>query len=54
MNGTILIESCKLMCNDKWNKPGVYTPAAFDSDLLYNAMIKAGIKIEESDSKPII
>ena len=54
LNGTVLIESCKLMCNDKWNRPGVYTPAEFEAELLYNAMSKAGIKIEESDSNPII
>ncbi|MCR4688437.1 MAG: saccharopine dehydrogenase NADP-binding domain-containing protein [Saccharofermentans sp.] len=53
LNGTVLIESCKLMCNDKWNKPGIYTPAAFDGELLYSAMISAGIEIEETDSNPL-
>ena len=32
----------------------LYTPAEFEAELLYNAMSKAGIKIEESDSNPII
>ena len=46
----MIIEAVKLMCNDKWMKSGVYTPAAFNSELLYNAMISAGIEIKESDS----
>src|SRR5574344_150160 len=50
IEGTVIIEAVKLMCNDKWMKSGVYTPAAFNSELLYNAMISAGIEIKESDS----
>ncbi|MCR4558125.1 MAG: saccharopine dehydrogenase NADP-binding domain-containing protein [Saccharofermentans sp.] len=52
MKGTALIAGVKLMCKDKWKKPGVFTPAAFDCDAYYNAFTMEGISIIEGRGKP--
>ena len=52
MKGSALIAGVKLMCRDKWQKPGVFTPAAFDYDIYYNAFVSEGITITEGEGKP--
>lgn len=52
MKGSALIAAVKLMCKDKWRKPGVFTPAAFDCETYYSAFKKEGIAITEADGKP--
>ena len=52
MKGTALIAGVKLMCRDKWKKPGVFTPAAFDCDAYYNAFTMEGVSIIEGKGKP--
>lgn len=52
MKASSLIAGVKLMCRDKWKKPGVFTPAAFDYDIYYNAFTMEGIKITEGIGKP--
>jgi saccharopine dehydrogenase-like NADP-dependent oxidoreductase len=52
MKGSALIAGVKLMCSDKWRKPGVFTPAAFECDSYYTALTKEGISISEGDGKP--
>ena len=52
MKGSALIAGVKLMCKDKWRKPGVFTPAAFDCESYYSAFKKEGIAITEGDGKP--
>ena len=52
MKGSALIAGVKLMCKDKWRKPGVFTPAAFDCESYYSAFRKEGITITEGEGKP--
>lgn len=52
MRGTALIAGVKLMCKDKWKKPGVFTPAAFDCDTYYQAFIMEGLDVKEGEGKP--
>ena len=51
MKGSALIAGVKLMCKDKWKKPGVFTPAAFDCDTYYQAFVMEGLEIKEGDGK---
>jgi len=51
MKGCAVIAGVKLMCKDKWKKPGVFTPAAFDCDSYYEAFVMEGIKIREGEGK---
>ena len=53
LDGSAIIAGVKLMCLDKWSKPGVFTPAAFPADLYYEALKKEGITVEESESNPL-
>jgi len=53
LDGSAIIAGVKLMCLDKWSKPGVFTPAAFPADLYYEALKKEGITVEESESQPL-
>ena len=53
MDGSAIIAGVKLMCLDKWAKPGVFTPAAFPEQLYYDALKGEGIIIEESESQPL-
>ena len=53
MDGSAIIAGVKLMCLDKWAKPGVFTPAAFPAQLYYDALKGEGIIIEESESQPL-
>lgn len=53
LDGSAIIAGIRLMCLDKWSKPGVFTPAAFPSDLYYNALKIEGVVIEESESEPL-
>ncbi|MCQ2503024.1 MAG: saccharopine dehydrogenase NADP-binding domain-containing protein [Saccharofermentans sp.] len=52
MKGTALIAGVKMMCSDKWNKPGVFTPVAFDCDEYFDAFTAEGIAVTEGDKKP--
>ena len=52
MRGTALIAGVKLMCKDKWQKPGVFTPAAFDCDTYYQAFVMEGLDVKEGEGKP--
>ena len=52
IKGSALIAGVKLMCQDKWRKPGVFTPAAFDCDTYFNAFNVEGITIAEGEGKP--
>ena len=52
MKGSALIAGVKLMCRDKWKKPGVFTPAAFDFDYYYNAFTMEGIRVTEGEGRP--
>ena len=51
VKGSALIAGVKLMCKDKWKKPGVFTPAAFDCDLYYQTFVMQGINITEGEGK---
>ena len=51
VKGSALIAGVKLMCKDKWKKPGVFTPAAFDCDLYYQSFVMEGINITEGEGK---
>ena len=51
MKGSALIAGVKLMCKEKWNKAGVFTPAAFDCETYYQALVAEGLNIEEGESK---
>ncbi len=53
MKGSAIIAGVKLMCRDKWKKPGVFTPSAFDCEEYMNAVSLEGIKLEEGEGKPI-
>ncbi len=52
MKGSAIIAGVKLMCRDKWKKPGVFTPSAFDCEEYMNAFSLEGIKLEEGEGKP--
>ena len=52
MKGSALIAGVKMMCRDKWKKPGVFTPAAFDYDFYFNALTLEGIQITEGEGRP--
>jgi saccharopine dehydrogenase-like NADP-dependent oxidoreductase len=52
IKGSALIAGVKLMCKDKWRKPGVFTPAAFDCETYFNAFTVEGITIAEGEGKP--
>ena len=54
LEGTATIAAVKLMCNDKWKKKGVFSPASFDSRIFYEALEAEGIEVKESDSKPLL
>lgn len=51
LKGSALIAGVKLMCKDKWKKPGVFTPAAFDCNSYYEAFVLEGIEIKEGEGK---
>jgi saccharopine dehydrogenase-like NADP-dependent oxidoreductase len=51
IKGSALIAGVKLMCKDKWKKPGVFTPAAFDCNSYYEAFVMEGIEIKEGEGK---
>lgn len=53
LDGSAIIAGVKLMCLDKWTKSGVFTPAAFPSELYYTALKNEGILVEESESNPL-
>lgn len=53
LDGSAIIAGVKLICLDKWSKPGVFTPAAFPASVYYEALKAEGILIEESDSQPL-
>lgn len=53
LDGSAIIAGVKLMCLDKWSKPGVFTPAAFPADVYYDALKKEGITVEEGESQPL-
>ena len=53
LDGSAIIAGVKLMCLDKWAKPGVFTPAAFPAQLYFEALKGEGVVIEESESKPL-
>ena len=52
MKGSAMIAAVKLMCHDKWKKPGVFTPAAFECETYYNAFKAEGITVTEGEGKP--
>lgn len=54
LEGTAIIAAVKLMSGDKWKKPGVFSPASFDSSIFFDALEAEGIEIKESDSKPLL
>jgi saccharopine dehydrogenase-like NADP-dependent oxidoreductase len=54
LEGTAIIASVKLMSADKWKKPGVFSPASFDSSIFFDALEAEGIEIKESESKPLL
>ncbi|MBE7069340.1 MAG: hypothetical protein E7386_02435 [Ruminococcaceae bacterium] len=53
LDGTAMIAGVKLLCLDKWSKPGVFTPAAFPANLYFEALKNEGVIVEESESKPL-
>ena len=53
LDGSAMIAGVKLMCLDKWSKPGVFTPAAFPANLYCDALKIEGVIVEESESKPL-
>ena len=54
VEGAAIIAAVKLMCKDKWKKPGVFSPSSFDSSLFYSALQAEGIEIKETESKPLL
>ena len=54
LEGTAIIAAVKLMAGDKWKKPGVFSPASFDSSIFFDALEAEGIEIKESESKPLL
>lgn len=54
LEGTAIIAAVKLMCNDKWKKPGVFSPASFDSAIFYDALAAEGIEVKVTESKPLV
>ena len=48
-----LAAGIKLICTEKWKRAGVYTPSAFDPDLLLDIMRKDGFKYSLADAEPI-
>lgn len=48
-----LAAGIKLLCTEKWKKAGVYTPCAFEPDLLLDIMRKDGFKYSLTDAEPI-
>ena len=52
MKGSAIIAGVKLMCRDKWKKPGVFTPAAFDCEEYFKAFTMEGIEVVEGEGKP--
>jgi len=54
LEGTAIIAAVKLMCNDKWKKPGVFSTASFDSKIFFDALEAEGIEIKEAESKPLL
>jgi len=53
LDGSAIIAGVKLMCLNKWVKPGVFTPAAFPASLYFEALKSEGIAVEESESQPL-
>ena len=53
LDGSAMVAGVRLMCLDKWSKPGVFTPAAFPANLYYDALRIEGVIVEESESKPL-
>ena len=53
LDGSAMVAGVRLMCLDKWSKPGVFTPAAFPANLYYDALRLEGVIVEESESKPL-
>lgn len=54
LEGTAVIAAVKLMCNEKWKKPGVFSPTSFDSSIFYEALTAEGIEVKETESKPLL
>lgn len=54
LEGTAIIAAVKLMSKDKWKKPGVFSPASFDSSVFFDALEAEGIEIKESECKPLL
>lgn len=48
-----LLGGIKLICTDKWKKPGVFTACAFDPDLLLERMKKDGFYYQLYDTESI-
>ena len=53
LDGSAMIAGVRLMCLDKWSKPGVFTPAAFPANLFFDILKTEGVIVEESESKPL-
>ncbi len=54
LEGTAIIAAVKLMSGDKWKKPGVFSPASFNSSIFFDALEAEGIEIKESESEPLL
>ncbi len=53
LDGTAMVAGVRLMCLDRWAKPGVFTPAAFPAEQFIDALKSEGIILEVSESKPL-
>ena len=53
LDGTAMVAGVRLMCLDRWVKPGVFTPAAFPAEQYISALKSEGIILEVSESDPL-
>ena len=49
----MIVAGIRLICLNKWKKPGVFTASAFDPQLLIDALKKLGLRYSVTDTQPI-
>ena len=53
LDALMIVAGIRLICLNKWKKPGVFTASAFDPQLLIDALKKLGLRYSVTDTQPI-
>lgn len=54
LEATAMLAGVKLMVNDRWNKAGVFTPCAFEPEMLLDTIKEGGFEYSETrDAEPV-